>query len=85
MPSLTSRTVDLSSGYVRATPIHAPGGQPIAGPIGRVPPMPTPPPFHVVRSPLMLSSVPMIAQSGDGPVRQFYSGRALPVRRIAAI
>lgn len=88
MPSLRSRSVDVSAGYVRSSPqpigISA-GPQPITSPGTGIHGIPTPPPIHVTRSPWMVSSVPSLGQSGDGTVRQFYSGRNLPVRRVIAL
>jgi hypothetical protein len=40
-------------------------------------------PSHLLRSPVMLSSLPAITTTVDGITRQFYNPRGLPSRRIS--
>lgn len=74
MPSLNSRSVDLSSNYAQVQPGAA--AQPASS-------IPTPAPHYIGRSPMMTSSLPSIASTHDAALRQFYGGRNLPVRRVS--
>jgi hypothetical protein len=74
MPSLISRSVDVSDRWARAQN-GAPASQ-------MIPHFPTPPPNYVSRSPFLQSSIPSIASTQDGALRQFYGGRHLPMRRV---
>lgn len=72
MPSLNSRSVDLSATHM-----------PIASaPAAPVTTMPTPLPPYMGRHPRMISSLPGVFSTQDGALRQFY-GRNLPARRVA--
>lgn len=44
--------------------------------------MPTPVPYNLAQSTIMISSLPSIATNVDGVTRQFYGGRPLPTRRL---
>jgi hypothetical protein len=74
MPSLSSRTVSMPD-WMRAQQ-RAPD-QPITTH------HPTPAPVYLGRSPVMISSMPGIAATQDGAMRQFYGGRVLPSRRVS--
>ena len=76
MPSLSSRSINLSNTHVRVTP------EPVG--IGQQP-LPTPLPIGVLRSPLMLTSMPAIAATSEAAMRQFYGGRGLPMRRVSQL
>lgn len=91
MPSLRSRSIDIRGTHGRPVMPHHPG-QPEPHPVGGEPvihptaPIPTPQPIHVRRGPTMITSVPAIAQSADGNLRQFYYGdRSFPTRRIPSL
>ena len=48
-------------------------------------PYPAPEPVSGIRrSPVIISSLPIISTNVDGILRQFYGGRNLPIRRIIA-
>jgi hypothetical protein len=74
MPSLNSRMVDITNTHVRARePMGAPA--PVS--------IPTPHPPFVGRHPRMISSMPSIFATQDGPMRQFYGTGHLPVGRVS--
>lgn len=68
-----SRAVDLSRRVKVSAPI-----QPVKMPVS----MPTPLPYNLAQSNIMISSLPSIATDVDGITRQFYGGRPLPTRRL---
>lgn len=74
MPSISTRSTNLASTRVRATP------NPVG--VGVPAPMPTPQPPYVGRGPTMISSLPTIGSAEDAALRQFYGGRNLPLRRL---
>jgi hypothetical protein len=55
---------------------------PVAHPTAPVA-MPTPLPIGISPSPFMISALPSIAASLDGPQKQFYTARALPRYRVS--
>jgi hypothetical protein len=74
MPSLRSRSVQWPSNYRPVAP------QPVNAPIMA---LPTPPHVQNAADPAMISSLPNIAATLDGPQRQFYGGAFLPKRRVS--
>ena len=79
MPSLRSSLVDLDAQRYQRLDPHA--GPPRAQPFM---PMPAPePPVGIRRSPVLISSLPIISTSVDGVLRQFYGGPNFPTRRIS--
>ena len=87
MPSAESRRIWSPMQYPRKPPQPAPA--PGAG-SGSAPPtpsapvsMPTPLPEHLQRHPAMISSLPGVSTTLDGPTRQFYAAGNLPTRRVA--
>lgn len=73
MPSMKSRSVQWPANY---KPVVQ---QPITAPMM----VPTPPQIQSAADPAMISSLPNVAATLDGPQRQFYGGAFLPKRRVA--
>lgn len=78
MPSLRNSLIDLDPArYERVTPApRAPQPPP------RFQPIAPEPPIGIRRSPVMLSSLPLISTNVDGVIRQFYGGANVPTRRL---
>jgi hypothetical protein len=81
MPSLRSSLIDLDpKRYERVDP-RAPVAHP--EPVLPFRPMPAPEqPVAIRRSPVMISSLPIISTNVDGVLRQFYGGGHFPTRRL---
>jgi hypothetical protein len=76
MPSMKDSLVPLDpQRWKPVNPVHPTGGpEPVQhGPVQ---------PPHLIRSPVMISSLPGMATSTDGLTRQFYGGKNLPIRRL---
>ena len=85
MPSLRNSLVELEpKRYQRVDP---PTQRLRGGPAEPEPfrPMPAPePPVGIRRSPVMISSLPIISTNVDGVMRQFYGGPNFPTRRLVS-
>lgn len=82
MPSLRNSLVNLDPARYRRID---PKGPVSGAPSRAIPfqPMPAPePPIAIRRSPVMISSLPIISTSVDGVLRQFYGGGRFPTRRL---
>ena len=75
MPSIESRSADISGTYAKTQP-----GPPVNG----APAMPTPHPPYVGRHPRMISSLPAVFATQDAALRQFY-GQNIPGRRVPSL
>lgn len=58
-------------------------GKPIQAPVmGHLLPVPTPLPFHLAPSPVMITSLPGVSTQVDNVTRQFYRSGRVPQRRM---
>jgi hypothetical protein len=80
MPSLRQSLVELDpKRYQRVDP-----RAPIAHPEPFRPSPAPEPPIGIRRSPVMISSLPLISTNVDGIMRQFYGGGNFPTRRLVS-
>lgn len=77
MPALKDSFVELDPNRYQKIP-------PLANSYGPtfMPSLPPEPPIVIRRSPVLISSLPIISTNVDGITRQFYGGRTLPMRRL---
>lgn len=73
MPAASASAIHLRNRVRVSAPIR-----PVKTPVA----MPTPVPYNLAQSTVMISSLPSIATDVDGITRQFYGGRQLPMRRL---